>query len=151
MTGPTASIGATIGGLLALACLPQETRDPAPNVALVQTCAPWDGPAIALFVTDQPAVATYPSPPYSSITIYRSVSEVLNRSFEVGVTTQNVGSGGVCPAMGECTPARTATVSFGGLEADSTVAVTYRIEASPDRVIAGKGRARLNPAHEMCG
>ena len=151
MTLRIAGIRATVCGLIALACQTTQPLSPPLNAALVQTCAPFDGPAIALFLTDQPAVATYPQPPYSGITIYRSVSEVLDRQFDVSPATQNLGSAQICPATGECQTAKAASVTFRGLAADSTVEVTYRLEPTSGKPITGQGRARLHPAAGMCG
>ena len=151
MTRSGISIGATLCGLLALGCTTPDMVDPSLNGALVQTCAPWDGPAVALFLTDQPAVATYPSAPYSSIVVYRSVSDVLGKRFDVSPETQNVGYAQICPSGGECQPARGAWVSFGAFNADSTVRVEYRIDMAPDRVMRGKARARFHPTAALCG
>lgn len=145
------SLKAMICGTAVLACTAPEALEPAPNAALVQTCAPWDGPAIALFLTDQPAVATFPARPYSAITIYRGLPEVLGHHFDVGPEIQDLGRGEICPATGECRPAQVASVTFGQLDADSTVQVTYRLEAPPERAMGGTGRARLHPATGFCG
>ena len=145
------SIGATICGLFALGCASPDMVDPSLNGALVQTCAPWDGPAVALFLTDQPAVATYPSAPYSSIVVYRSLSAALGKRFDIGPEAQNVGYAQSCPVGGECQPARGAWVSFGGFNADSTVQVEYRIDMTTARVMRGSVRARFHPTAALCG
>jgi hypothetical protein len=145
-----AGIRTTVCGLISLAC--QTTQPLAPfNASLVQTCAPWDGPAVALFLTDEPSTAAYPQPPYSGITVYRSVPEALGHRFDVGPATQDIGNAQICPAAGECQPVRAASVTFRGLAADSTVAITYRLELTSGRVITGQARARLHPLMEMCG
>lgn len=150
MTLRIACIRTTVAGLISLAC--QTTQPVAPlNASLVQTCAPFDGPAVTLFLTDEPSEAAYPPAPYSGITIYRSVSEVQGHRFDVGPGTQNIGNAQICPATGECEPAQAAAVTFRALEADSTVAVTYRLELVSGRVITGQTRARLHPRAEMCG
>ena len=151
MTPRAFCIEATVSGLIALACQAPRTLAPTLNAALVPTCAPWDGPAIALFLTEQPAVATHPQPPYWSITVYRSISDIVGQDFVVSAETQNLGQGQVCPSVGECYPAPMASVSFREFNADSTVEVTYRIELTSDSVITGRGRARLHPASGRCG
>jgi hypothetical protein len=149
---PRAScLKATVCGLIALACQAPETLDRPFNAALVPTCAPWDGSATALFLTEQSAVATYPQPPYWAITIYRSVPDIVGRDFVVSAETQNLGQGQVCPSVGACYPAPEASVSLSRLNADSTVDVRYRFDLTPDSVITGKARARLYPASGMCG
>jgi hypothetical protein len=151
VTDHTSSVGAVVCGLLALACTAPESLPSAPNAALVQTCAPWDGPAVALFLTDQPAVATYPSAPYAAIMVYRSISAVVGHHFDVSPESQNLGQAQICPAVGECQPANGASVSFRELRADSTVEVEYRLDLAPNRVMTGKGRARFYPTAALCG
>ena len=151
MTARGSCIEATVCGLVALACQAPEIPAHTLNAALVQTCAPFDGPAIALFLTERPPVAAYPEPPYWAITVYRSISDVLGRDFDVSLETQNLGQGQVCPSVGACYPAPEASVSFRRLDADSTVEVTYRFVLSSDSVITGGARARLHPAAGRCG
>jgi hypothetical protein len=104
-----------------------------------------------LFLTDRPAVSTYPVPPYRSITIYRDVVELLGQRFEVTATTQQVGIAEDCPSAEGCTSALGATVQFGGLGADSTISVTYRFERAAGEVQSGIVRARLYSQAAMCG
>jgi hypothetical protein len=137
-------------GLVALGCATPATPGPTLNTVLVETCAPWDGPAVALFLTEHAAVDSYPSPPYSAITVYRSLPQLLGRRFEVGPDTPNLGSGQVCPGAGSCTPAPGATIAFGGLNPDGTVGVIYRLEVAGGPVQTGRVRARLSPMPRRC-
>jgi hypothetical protein len=118
---------------------------------VIPTCAPWDGPAVALFLTERPATRGYPAAPYSSITVYRGLTDVLGRRFEVGPATSNLGFAQDCPKIDACSPARAATVTFGGLNSDSTIAVTYRLELHSGRVLGGQIRPRLYPPAGFCG
>lgn len=136
--------------LAPLACQAQRT-DAGPAAALLQSCAPWDGPAVSLFLTDGPPVSTHPAPPYRSITVYRDVAELLGRRFEVTAITQQVGVAQDCASDGRCTSDVEAAVQFGGLGPDSTVRVTYRLERSPGEVRSGIVKARLSSYVRMCG
>ncbi|HEU5218753.1 MAG TPA: hypothetical protein VFU23_08835 [Gemmatimonadales bacterium] len=137
-------------GLLPPGCTSNPTG-PSLNAALVPTCAPWDGPAVALFLTDRLAVTTYPAAPYVSITVYHGVPDILNQRFDVTATSQNVGFAQQCPAQGGCITAQAASVTFGGQDADSTIDVTYRLKLDAGRVISGSARARLYPQQVFCG
>jgi hypothetical protein len=137
--------------LAPLACQAPQSVDESPSATLLQTCAPWDGPAVSLFLTDSPAVSTYPAPPYRSITIYRDVSEVLGEQFEVTAITQQVGIAQDCAPAGRCTPVVGAAVQFGGLGADSTILVTYRFQRAGGGVQSGIVKARLYPQARLCG
>jgi len=138
-------------GLVILACETPSDVAPPPYAALLQTCAPWDGPAVALFLTDVPAAASYPPPPYSAITIHRGIAAVLGHGFEVGSETRELGFGQICPADDECRPARSASITFSGMNADSTVQVAYRFELAQGGILKGKARARFHPEPALCG
>ena len=140
-----------LASLLFVACASSDVAGPGPNAALVQTCAPWDGAAVALFLTDQPPVPTYPTAPYTEITLYHGVSEITSRRFEIGPETPNTGFAQECPQAGVCVPARAASVAFGELNADSTIAVSYRLESASGRVVRGEVRPRLSPMAARCG
>lgn len=137
-------------GLIGLACQ-APTADAHLNAALVTTCAPWDGAAVALFLTERPAVAAFPDPPYWGITVYKSMADVQGHQFDVSPESQNVGYGQVCPAVGDCYPARAASVRFGNLAPDSVVDVTYRMELTPGAVLRGTALARLYRMPGRCG
>lgn len=139
-----------IVGLVVLGCATPLPQAPILNAVLVETCAPWDGAAVALFLTERAAVDSYPSPPYSAITVYRDLPKLLGRRFEVGRDTPNLGSGHACPATGPCVPAPGASIAFGGLNPDGTIEVTYRLEASGGAVLTGRARARLSPIPRRC-
>ena len=140
-----------LASLLVIACASSDVAGPGPNAALVQTCAPWDGAAVALFLTDQPSVPTYPTAPYTEITVYHGVSQITGRRFDVGPDTPSTGFAQECPQTGACAPARTASVAFGELNADSTIAVSYRLESASGRVLRGEVRPRLSPMAALCG
>jgi hypothetical protein len=142
---------AIIAGLLVISCQASETMRPAPYAALVETCAPWDGAAITVFLTEQPTAEPFPPAPYSAISVYRSLAEVLGRRFELTEATGSLGAGQVCPSTGACYPARGVAISFQGLNPDSTVGLTYRLEASPGQVTGGRVRARLSALRRLCG
>jgi hypothetical protein len=139
-----------IVGLVALGCATPLPQGPTLNAVLVETCAPWDGPAVALFLTEQPAVDSYPAPPYREITLYHRLPQLLGRRFEVGPDTPNLGSGQSCPAAGDCAPVPSATIAFGGLNPDGTIGVIYRLEVAGGPVQAGRARARLSPVPRRC-
>jgi hypothetical protein len=121
------------------------------NASLIQTCAPWDGPAVGLFLTTTAPVTSYPDPPYLSITVYKGVPDIQGRSFTVSPGTAELGSAQDCSTISSCVPAEEARVSFGLLGSDSTIQVTYRIEFASDRILTGQVRPRLLPAPGLCG
>jgi hypothetical protein len=137
-------------GLVALGCATPATQSPTLNAVLLETCAPSDGPAVTLFLTEQAAVDSYPSPPYLAISVYRPLRQILGRRFDLSPDAPGPGSGQACGAGGTCAPAPGATIAFGGMNADSTIGVTYRLDAADGRVLSGAVRARLSPVPRRC-
>lgn len=137
--------------LFLLACSAAETTAGPTNASLVQTCAPWDGPAVGLYLTTLPPASTYPEPPFLAVMVYKSVPDIQGKSFTVSPGTTNLGSAQDCSSASSCVPADQARISFGLLAADSTIQVTYRIEFPSDRVLVGQVRPRLLPAPGLCG
>lgn len=137
--------------LVLLGCSAAETTAGPTNASLIQTCAPWDGPAVGLYLTTAPPASTYPDPPYLSITVYKGVPDIQGNSFTVSPGTTNLGSAMDCPTTSSCVPAELARVSFGMLAGDSTIQVTYRIEFPSDRILVGQVHPRLLPAPGLCG
>jgi hypothetical protein len=136
---------------LSLGCGAAETTAGPSNASLIQTCAPWDGPAVGLFLTTSPPPSTYPEPPYLSITVYKSVSEIQGKSFTVNSGTAQLGIAQDFPTIVSCAIAEEARVTFGFLGSDSTVQVSYRLEFSKNRILVGQVRPRLRAAPGLCG
>lgn len=134
-----------------LGCGATESTAGPTNASLIQTCAPWDGPAVGLFLTTSPPPSTYPEPPYLSITVYKSVSEIQGKSFTVSSETANLGVAQDCETISGCVTAEQARITFGFLGSDSTVSVSYRLEFPSDRILVGQVRPRLLPAPGLCG
>jgi len=121
------------------------------NAALLQTCGPTDGPAVTLFLTEQPASAEWPERPYSAITVYRDIAGVAGKRFDVSATSGSVGQGFVCPETGDCETASSASVTFGQLASDSTIAAEFRVSLAGNEIVRGSARARYHPLSQLCG
>lgn len=136
---------------LSAACTASEPTNDTRFAALVQTCAPWDGPAVSLFLTDGAAAPGYPTAPYSAITIYKNVSQLEGKQFSVTSGTMNLGSAEDCPRVGQCAQVAGASVRFGTLAADSTMTVTYLLDLGGGRVLRGAVQPRVYPPPGFCG
>jgi hypothetical protein len=140
----------TFAGLAMVACNGDNIPVRDQNAALLQSCGPTDGPAVTLVLTDQPASAEWPAPPYSAITVYRALGDVVGRHFDFNQTITSGGQAFVCPAVGDCEAATSASVTFGTFKADSTIAASYRIVA-PSGSLRGSALARYHPLSMLCG
>jgi hypothetical protein len=143
-------LGTGLAAFLFVGCASVEGAGPGPSASLLRTCAPWGGPAVTLFLTDQPPATAYPTTPYVEIAVYEGVSRILGRRFDIGPGASNSGFAQDCPRAGACVPARAASLVFGHLNADSTIAVSYRLELPSGRVLRGAVRPRLSPRVVPC-
>ncbi len=130
-----------------------DTAEPLPrpsHAALFRTCAPFDGPAVTLFLTEQ-AVSAQPAPPYSAVSVHRDISALLGRRFDLTPETLNLGMVQVCPAEGNCDSDGSGWISFGGLNPDSTVEIAYRVALSSGRTLGDRIRVRYRTGRALCG
>ncbi len=130
---------------LAPACQTEGPAQPALYARLARSCAPFDGPAVTLYLSDHPIEAAVPSPPYRMISVYRAVDDVLGHSFTLENSAQ-LGSASNCVTESDCRPSVTTSVSFGALGSDSIVKVSYRFDT-----LSGSVSPRLDPTPAFCG
>jgi len=134
---------------LAPACQTEEPPQETVYAKLARSCAPFDGPAVTLYLSDHPIEAAVPAPPYDMISVYRGLDEVLGQSILVEST--QVGSAAECLSANDCRPYIGALIKFGALGSDSTIAVSYRIFLSAEDELSGSVHPKLDPAPALCG
>ena len=133
---------------LAPACETETPPQPSVYASLTRSCAPFDGPAVTLYLSEHPIEGAVPAPPYDMISVYRGLDEVLGQS--ILVTTQ-VGSAVKCLSASDCRPYSGAVIKFGALRSDSTISVNYRIFLSAESELSGSLSPKLDPAPALFG
>lgn len=98
-------------GWLAPACQTEEPPQPSVYATLTRSCAPFDGPAVTLYLSEHPIEGAVPAPPYDMISVYRGLGEVLGQSILVEST--QVGSAVKCLSASDCRPYSGAVIKFG--------------------------------------
>ena len=135
---------------LAPACETEEPPQPPVYASLRRSCAPFDGPAVTLYLSDHPIDGAVPAPPYDMISVYRGLDAVFGQS--ILVESSQVGSAAKCLSGSECRPyIGGAVIKFGALRSDSTIAVSYRIFLSAENELSGSVYPKLDPAPALCG
>ena len=115
------------------------------------TCAPWDGPATALFLADGAAVGDVVPRPFLLISVYEGVLSVSGNRFRITPQNGDIGAALACTADGECEPLAEAVVKFGTLDEGAPARVTVRVTRAGGRVEGGQFDAGwLEPAN-LCG
>ena len=134
---------------LAPACETESPPQPSVYATLTRSCAPFDGPAVTLYLSEHPIEGVVPAPPYNMISVYRGLDAVLGQSILVEST--QAGSAVKCLSASDCRPYSGAVIKFGALRSDSTISVNYRIFLSAESELSGSVFPKLDPAPALCG
>ena len=112
-------------------------------------CAPWDGPAVTVFLTASPADSTSVPTPYLGLSTYRSPTEVEGRRFEWPAKEQVAGAYR-CRAEGDCEASRLGYIRFDRSLPDGTLIGAFVAEFPRDTVEGGF-RATWVARRMFCG
>ncbi len=115
----------------------------------MRDCAPWDGPAVTVFLTASPADSTSIPTPYLGLSTYRSPTEVEGRRFEWPAKEQVAGAYR-CRAEGDCEASRLGYVRFDRSLPDGTLIGAFVAEF-PHDTVAGGFKATWVARRVMCG
>ena len=150
----------TLSLVIVIACGPGDyTTPPAgpptgfPHAYAHRTCAPWDGAAVAMYLTPSPLVSGAQFPPamaYVEITIWRGLDHLAGTVW-TWPTTEQIGLVARCSAQSKCEQAMTARVRF--RFADSTDRLEGDVEAAFPSGATTKGefRAVWRSEQVFCG
>lgn len=122
---------------------------PSSGVA-VADCAPWDGSATSIFLSDAPGERLPPPLPYLQLIVYEPGARLSTRRIELGRMEDGSGIAVRCQAGGGCATSNRGTVEFDAPGPDRSLAGAYRIIFAGDTV-AGTFRARWSPRAAICG
>jgi hypothetical protein len=115
----------------------------------MRDCAPWDGPAVTVFLTASPADSTSVPTPYLGLSTYRSPTEVEGRRFEWPAKEQVAGAYR-CRAEGDCEASRLGYIRFDRSLPDGTLIGAFVAEFPRDTVEGGF-RATWVARRMFCG
>jgi hypothetical protein len=113
-------------------------------------CAPWDGPATSVYLTQAPyddQLAT----PFLRLTIYHGLSEVPGRRWEVGAGHDKDGAPWLCPATGDCTTARAGWIAFEVRTGEGPLRGSYDLSFENGRRAIGRFVAPVIERLALCG
>jgi len=116
----------------------------------VADCAPWDGSATSIFLSDAPDERLPPPLPYLQLIIYEPGPRLTTRRIELGRMEDGSGIALRCQSGGACATSNRGTVEFDAPGPDGSLAGAYRIIFSGDTV-AGTFRAGWSPRTAICG
>ncbi len=122
---------------------------PSPGVA-VADCAPWDGSATSIFLSDSPDERLPPPLPYLQLIIYEPGSRLSARRIELGRMEAGSGISVRCLSGGECATTNRGWVAFEATDPDGALLGSYQLHFASDTV-SGAFRARWSTRAAICG
>lgn len=118
-------------------------------------CAPWDGAAVRFFLVDKAvenADATKIARPYLSIAIYKNVSELSGKTFNIGLGQGvNIGTASLCPEQGNCPLIKSGIVIIKKVLADQSIEGEYQLEFEGNIKKIGSFHASWLKYTALCG
>jgi benzodiazapine receptor len=130
---------------------PLSVAGPLSQGVAVADCAPYDGPATSIFLSESSDIDTLPpAPPYLQLIIYEPGARLSARRVEFGRVEGGSGIALRCQPGGECATTNRGTVEFGAPQEDGSLLGSYRLTFSGDTV-AGTFRARWSSRVAICG
>ena len=97
-------------------------------------CAPWDGPAVVLYLLDSKSDTVPPTARHVRVAIWKGQSDLAHHTFRWPASPQP-GAAARCSSAESCEDVTDGQIAFGGVAPDSSVAgeVDFRF-ANGDRV-----------------
>jgi hypothetical protein len=114
------------------------------------SCAPWDGPAIAIRLTTEPAECKKVSGPFLSIAIWRGLpihaGQVVNLDAGSGA-----GSVARCAKEGDCKLTQSATITFDKYQERDSAAGQYELQFKGGEILKGSFEVKWCEERVVCG
>ena len=121
-----------------------------PNAYAVADCAPWDGPAVTLYLTARPADSSGFPLPHLRISVWRDAHELPGHSFAWPADRQ-VGAAARCETPTDCRAASSGRVTFAAADPDSALSGSTELTFPGGTTTSGSFRAVWRKTRVMCG
>lgn len=115
------------------------------------SCAPWDGAAMAITLTQAPVDSkTFPKPPYVTINIWRELPLHDGQVFKFTYSS-NLGSVGRCVKEGDCQIANSAEIRLDSVKVGVGATGHYDIHFKNGDSLSGSFDVKWRDFHQRCG
>ena len=143
---------AAMGAIASSNEAPNEPRDELPFSygTMQSSCAPWDGPAIAITLTREPAQCKRIAGPFLSLAIWRGLPIHAGQVVKF-VPGTDVGWAARCVKEGDCTPAQSGTIVFDHYQQDSGAAGHYELQFKSSETMKGSFEVKWCAERVFCG
>jgi hypothetical protein len=114
------------------------------------SCAPWDGPAIEIVLTQTPAACKQPSGPYLEIGVWRGLPIHAGQTV-IFSPTSDTGFATRCTKVGDCNRAESGTIVFERYQDGSGAAGRYELHFKSGDTLKGTFDAKWCHGRVLCG
>jgi hypothetical protein len=136
--------------LAAIAATASPDESPFSYGTMQSSCAPWDGPAIAITLTREPAQCKRVAGPYISLAIWRGVPIHAGQVVKFGPGT-DTGWAARCAKEGDCNPAQSGTIVFDHYQERSSAAGHYELQFKSGETMKGSFAVKWCEERVICG
>lgn len=134
----------------------QATPAPYKYAYAMPNCAPWDGSAVTIYLTNS-QIAKEPNDkfevaePFLAISIYTDVNSMAGKTFALGRSERNGGSGHLRIKKEQYANLVTGTVQVTKVAADNQIEATYLLKFDNGTEYQGTFQAIWLPRRVLCG
>ena len=114
------------------------------------SCAPWDGSAIEMRLTTEPAQCKRVTEPYVSIAIWRGLPIHSGQVFKFGAGS-DAGSAARCAKEGDCKLAQSASIVFDKYQEGASAAGHYELQFKDGEILKGTFEVKWCQERVVCG
>jgi len=139
--------------LLALIAIAASAKADGPTFShgvMQSSCAPWDGPAIEIRLTTEPARCKRVTEPYISIAIWRGLPIHAGQIFNLDAGS-GAGSVARCTKEGDCKLTQSATIVFDKYREGASAAGHYELQFKGGEILKGTFEVKWCEERVFCG
>jgi hypothetical protein len=120
-----------------------------PYATVVRTCAPWDGPAVAIRLSDT-AGCTSTTGPYIQISLWRDLPVQAGQTIRFDLRNSN-GQASRCPRPNQCEAAISGSVLFDIVDEGKKASGRYELRFAHGSIESGSFDADWCETRALCG
>jgi hypothetical protein len=139
--------------VLALTAIAASAKADGPNFSygvMQGSCAPWDGPAIAIRLTTKPAECMKVSGPFLAIAIWRGLPIHAGQAVNLDEGS-GAGSVALCAKEGDCKLTQSATITFDKYQERASAAGHYELQFKGGEILKGTFEVKWCEERVFCG
>ena len=141
----------TVLVLATVAALSAPVQPPYPYGVIQSSCAPWDGPAVVVTLTREPAqCGRTDAGPYLAIGVWRGLPIHEGQTVTFGAGS-DAGFASRCAKEGDCERAESGTVVFERYQQGSSAAGRYELQFKGGEIVKGTFDVKWCEMRVRCG